>query len=530
MKRVICLYRVSTKGQVDKNDIPMQRIECRAYAAHMPGWKIVDEYSERGVSGYKTSAAKRDKITALKAAAEAKAFDVLLVFMFDRLGRRDDETPFLAQWFIEHGIEIWSTQEGQMKLENHTDKLLNYIRFWQASGESEKTSLRVRTRQQQMTEAGIWRGGPIPFGYVGVHNGRMGKRNRMLYDLQIDPEASVIVKEIFHLYCNKGYGLHRIAEYMNEHYPRPEKIWVPTTISNMLHNELYIGVYRCGSVRSPVQEHLRIIDDELFAFAQDAMKRRVTRHCTAVPENEEPTKMDRYGATLLSGLLYCAHCGHRLVGSYTNQNNKVGPPRYRQIYRCYYGATKARKCDGQATYSARRIEQAVLSLVERYIQRIQDAIQQALEQSRAATVKAEIQALRSENQNEIRALQLKRNRLKEEIVNSVMGTSEYDPGTLKEALQSIETQIAALSEEIETAIHRSDLTAQQETAIRQITPLVQSWEKVFRICTNDEKKMILARLIDRITVDKTYQITIFFRISLAEFTGNPADSALISTS
>ena len=52
-----------------------------------------------------------------------------------------------------------------------------------------------------MTEDGIWRGGPIPFGYVGVHNGRMGKCNRMRYDLRIDPESSAIVKEIFHLYC-----------------------------------------------------------------------------------------------------------------------------------------------------------------------------------------------------------------------------------------------------------------------------------------------------------------------------------------
>lgn len=69
--------------------------------------------------------------------------------------------------------------------------------------------------------------------------------------------------------------------------------------------------------------------------------------------------------------------------------------------------------------------------------------------------------MRSENQNEIRALQIKRNRLKKEIVNSVMGTSEYDLGTLKGALQSKKTQIAALSEEIETAIHRSDLTAQR---------------------------------------------------------------------
>jgi len=39
-------------------------------------------------------------------------FDVLLVFMFDRLGRREDETPFVVQWFVQQGIEVWSTREG----------------------------------------------------------------------------------------------------------------------------------------------------------------------------------------------------------------------------------------------------------------------------------------------------------------------------------------------------------------------------------------------------------------------------------
>lgn len=29
---------------------------------------------------------------------------------------------------------------------------MNYIRFWQASGESEKTSIRVKTKLEQMTE------------------------------------------------------------------------------------------------------------------------------------------------------------------------------------------------------------------------------------------------------------------------------------------------------------------------------------------------------------------------------------------
>lgn len=139
MKRVLCLYRVSTKGQVDpKDDLPMQRRECLEFIKRMPDWIYYDERLEKGVSGYKVSAAKRDVILEIKALAEEKRFDVLLVFMFDRLGRKEDETPFLVQWFIEHGIEVWSTREGQQRLDSRADKLINYIRFWQAGGESEK--------------------------------------------------------------------------------------------------------------------------------------------------------------------------------------------------------------------------------------------------------------------------------------------------------------------------------------------------------------------------------------------------------
>ena len=41
MKRVRCLYRVSTVKQLDKNDIPMQRIECKKiyrYDARLGIW------------------------------------------------------------------------------------------------------------------------------------------------------------------------------------------------------------------------------------------------------------------------------------------------------------------------------------------------------------------------------------------------------------------------------------------------------------------------------------------------------------
>ena len=44
-------------------------------------------------------------------------------------------------------------------------KLMNYIRYWQASGESAKTSVRIKTRMHQLVEEGYFTRGVVPFGY-----------------------------------------------------------------------------------------------------------------------------------------------------------------------------------------------------------------------------------------------------------------------------------------------------------------------------------------------------------------------------
>ena len=123
---------------------------CRDFAKKQ-GWVVIKEFSEKGISGYKVSAKDRDAIQEIQHDAALGKFDILLVFMFDRLGRRDDETPFIVEWFVKNGVEVWSAMEGQQRFDNHVDKLLNYIRYWQASGESIKTSVRVKTRMEQLT-------------------------------------------------------------------------------------------------------------------------------------------------------------------------------------------------------------------------------------------------------------------------------------------------------------------------------------------------------------------------------------------
>lgn len=95
-------------------------------------------FTKKAYPDFKKSAKERDAMQELQQEAVAGSFDILLVYMFDRLGRRDDETPFVVEWFVRNGVEVWSAVEGQQRFDNHVDKLLNYIRYWQASGESTK--------------------------------------------------------------------------------------------------------------------------------------------------------------------------------------------------------------------------------------------------------------------------------------------------------------------------------------------------------------------------------------------------------
>ena len=189
------VYRVSTKGQVEKDDIPMQKEACRNFAESQ-GWEIVKEFSEKGVSGFKKSAKERDELQKIQQAAMEGKFDILLVFMFDRLGRRDDETPFIVEWFTKQGIEVWSVNEGQQRFDTHVDKLMNYIRYWQASGESLKTSVRTRTRLEQLTGEGHYTGGTVPFGYKRVRLGRVNKKNQEVCDLVISRTISASASSI----------------------------------------------------------------------------------------------------------------------------------------------------------------------------------------------------------------------------------------------------------------------------------------------------------------------------------------------
>ena len=43
--------------------------------------------------------------------------------MFDRIGRIDDETPFVVEWFVKHGIEVYNACKERNKRERRRKEL-----------------------------------------------------------------------------------------------------------------------------------------------------------------------------------------------------------------------------------------------------------------------------------------------------------------------------------------------------------------------------------------------------------------------
>lgn len=515
IKRVCCLYRVSTVGQVEKDDIPMQKQVCREFCERQNGWKIVKEFSEKGISGFKVSAKDRDAIQELQRMALNGEFDILLVFMFDRLGRKDDETPFVVEWFVQNGIEVWSAMEGQQRFDTHVDKLLNYIRYWQASGESIKTSIRTKTRMEQLTQEGHFTGGGVPYGYRLEQQGRTNRRNKAVSDLAVEPDEAETVKLIFQKYVNEGYGAQRLCRYLTELGIRNKKgrNIATTSINRIIKNAIYTGVIHNGDSQSEVIPELQIIDQETFDRAQVIMAQRV-RHHNDVPLNTK-------GRSLLVGKVYCGHCGGKLtLTTYGRKRVRADGTVHRETrarYQCHYNIRHPGECDGQSGYGLDKLDRLIDQIIHIQFERIRKAPPQALidrETQRETTLaKAQLNMLMEQHRQKEREYQ----DLRAETIKVVQGTSHLNADLLNSLVEETKSQIAELEQQIQREKEALQALSNNAETVRQEYAQLVSWADMYDNCTFEAKKMIVAQFVKSISVKRDYEIDITFNVSFAEF-------------
>lgn len=523
-KRVCCLYRVSTDKQVDhdnKNqaDIPMQRKACHQFCTEK-GWVIVHEEQEEGVSGHKVRAERRDKLQIIKSLALQDKFDILLVFMFDRIGRIADETPFVVEWFVKNSIEVWSTQEGEQRFDNHTDKLTNYIRFWQADGESEKTSIRTKTALGQLVEDGGFKGGLAPYGYDLVKSGRFNKRKHELYELVVNEAEAAVVRMIFEKYVREGFGAQRIATYLNNlgYRARTGKMWHHASIRGIICNLTYTGVLRSGESRSEVLPHLQIITPELFEAAQQI---RISRANCAEQERHIP--LNTRGNSLLAGNVFCGHCGSRL--SLTTNGKaypcKEDPNRVvkRVRYVCYGKTRKQTECDGQTGYTAHILDGIIDKVVRQIFERMKSIPKSEIVNIRYREKMEERKALLQTVRAEYTKAAAELATLKGEVIKAIRGESTFSKELLGSLIEEAEVKCATLQKNMEEAQAAYDEGKTILAALNaQYNDLI-SWAEMYDTASIEAKKMIVSSLISRVDVYRDYKLHIDFNIDFEQFIG-----------
>ena len=375
--------------------------------------------------------------------------------MFDRLGRRDDETPFIVEWFTKQGIEVWSVNEGQQRFDTHVDKLMNYIRYWQASGESLKTSVRTRTRLEQLTGEGHYTGGTVAFGYKRVRLGRVNKKSQEVCDLVIDEAEAEIVRLIFHKYVYEGYGAQKLSHYLYEQgvVGRNNKNIPNTSIVRMIKNKGYTGYLINGAVETECPQ-LRIIEPELFEQAQEL---RQARTC-----ERGGTSLGTSSKALLTGLVYCGHCGNRLSLTSSGRTHTYADghtvKEVRPRYSCFYKIRHPGDCDGQSGYGVSKLDSIVEEVVRQIFAQFREVSRKKLLESVKTNDAARIQKKIKKIQKDLEAKQKELDDLKAETILVIRGVSVLDKellGTLvaeaREALETLEKQLVQAQEEYEEA-------------------------------------------------------------------------------
>jgi len=537
VKRVACLYRVSTKGQVDNNDIPMQKTACREFIDKQAEWNLVKEYYEKGVSGFKKSAKDRDVLQKIRTDASMGLFDILLVFMFDRLGRKDDETPFVVEWFSKQGIEIWSVIEGEQKFDNHTDKLLNYLRYWTSSGESIKTSIRVNESHVQMTKEGSFRGGKPPYGYELVKSGKQNKKNKELHKLSIDENESKTVKEMFRLACEEGYGGKRISTYLNSlKIPsKTESGWRESVVNYILRNPIYKGYMSYGKTSSDGASknrinsndwilsatqipELAIIEEELWDKLQQLRKKRNTMNRKS--DNTIHFPIQTKSPLLFVGFIKCGQCGSPLTTTYNNRKwkNKDGAIKTKQrvFYRCSGKSTGKTDCDGQTLHAKNKVEEAVMMEINKYLEQLRqvDLVAQ-IENFKVKNISQDtLELKRFQKQNEENYKEL--NILNKEVTKSIMGKSEFKPYQLSNLMEQKENEIKDINSkiiELENKFKDKKIELDDMISLQISIPC---WKEEFELASNEQKKMMMSQIIDEIIVYKS-KIKIKVKLYIDEF-------------
>ena len=353
MTRAAIYARFSSSRQREESIADQVRV-CTQRAVR-EGWDIAGTYTDEARSG--TDAARRPGFQRMVADAERGAFDVVLVYKLDRFARnRYDSATYRAR-LRRAGVEVVSATEGVP--DGPEGIILDSVLEGMAEYYSANLAQNVR-RGMEGNALRCRHNGVRVFGYECAADG----------GYRIDEAEAPGVRGAFRM-ASEGARKVDIAAWLNQSGYRTVRgrRWGVDSVSRMLNQERYIGVYSWGDVR--VEGGMpAIIDGALWEAA----------HGNVAPRGRK-RRTDEPAAYMLTGKLYDAG-GNRFESESARGYN--GRTYY--YYRCRATGARVRKADVESRVAdaLSRLLDSEPSLTERIVDAVMGEYESVTAETRAA--------------------------------------------------------------------------------------------------------------------------------------------------
>lgn len=462
MKKAALYIRVSTDYQKEEGySIEFQEEKLRAYCKAMD-MIVHDVFIDPAYSG-----SNIDRPALQSLISRIDEFNAVVVFKLDRLSRSQKDTLYLIEdIFIPNNVAFISISESFDTSTPFGRAMVGILSVF-AQLERENIKERMISGRIQRAKEGLHNGqAQTPIGYRYIE----GK-------LIIDEYEKQQILDLCDLYL-RGFGASSIIEEMKKRgYRTNYGLWKNrATVITVLFNPVYRGKVTFEGTEYEGQ-HERIISDETYI---KLLEQRALR-----------TNGSAFKRTyLLSGLLWCEHCGGRIAAK-----NIHG----RHYYACYSSSKSSRHMIKDPDCSLPKF--TMDKLEEQIIAKVMDIYENTdkyIEQHKSAHKTTDI----SVYEKRIEALDKQTKRLMD-----LYQFGEMEASDIRIRIEEIQKEKKALQSTINSTIEYD-----YDTFKDTVRALGDDWEDL----STDERREYMMSVIDKVTLNANQEIKLTIKINVAK--------------
>nr|WP_325257399.1 recombinase family protein [uncultured Oscillibacter sp.] len=309
--RVTYYARVSSESDEQLNSLGNQITYYEDFIRKNPAWEFVEGYIDEGLSAATTK--KRENFHRMVEDGKARRFDLIITKEITRFARNTLDSIQYTRELLSAGVGVFFQNDNINTFDEDSELRLT-IMSGIAQDELRKLSSRVRFGHAQAIKKSVVLGNSRIFGYV-----KDGGR------LVIDEDEAPMVQELFELYAAGDYSMKQIETlFWNKGYRNHNgKKIAHTTMSGVISNPKYKGYYVGNKVKVvdlftkkqkflPPEEWV-MFKDESGEIVPAIVSEELWDRANAILKKRSEDVKGRQGicnhANLLTGKLYCTHCG-----------------------------------------------------------------------------------------------------------------------------------------------------------------------------------------------------------------------------